>query len=131
MIDLDHFKRINDNFGHDTGDIVLRAMAEQMQAVAADFPEDTAGCVRLGGEEFILVIDGIDERHAALAAENLRLRARRIVTAQKLDPQLRVSASIGLARQREHESLDDVLQRSDLALYRAKDRGRDQVALAA
>ena len=131
MIDLDHFKQINDRFGHDTGDLVLRGLAVQMRALCEGFPADSCGCVRLGGEEFIMVLENIDEAHAKSAAEALRLRVRRIVSEERLDPQLNVSASIGLARQRPHESLDDVLQRSDLALYRAKDRGRDQVALAA
>ncbi|GAA4040491.1 GGDEF domain-containing protein [Parerythrobacter jejuensis] len=131
MIDLDHFKAINDCFGHDAGDMVLCGLAREMEAVLAGLPAGNHGCVRLGGEEFVFVLDRLDLEEAHAVAEDLRKRARLVPVRQGMSPNLGVSASIGVAVQKPGESLDDVLRRSDLAMYRAKDRGRNQVALAA
>ena len=131
-LDIDHFKQINDEYGHAVGDEVIKALAKQMKSLRDSLPraEDHC-CVRLGGEEFVMVLEGLDAKAAERAAERLRTLVRFIPEKYEFEEGMKVSASIGVALQRNNESLDQVLRRSDLAMYRAKDRGRNQVALAA
>jgi diguanylate cyclase (GGDEF)-like protein len=123
-VDLDHFKDVNDEYGHKVGDDVLRAFSAnaQEQVSGRDF------CARLGGEEFLLVLVKTDLDSAESLAQGLRARLAqaRIESA----PDLRVTASIGLARFRAGESLDALLARADDALYEAKEAGRDRVVRA-
>lgn len=131
-IDIDHFKSINDAFGHAAGDKVIRAVAHQMTSLESTLPKQSKHrSVRMGGEEFVMVLEDHDIASAEIAAERLRSLIRAIPKTLQLDPRIRVSASIGVAEQQPHETLDDVLRRSDLAMYSAKDRGRNQVACAA
>lgn len=116
VIDCDHFKRINDNFGHDVGDEVLVAVAQALRG------EDVY-IGRLGGEEFVALI--YREDWQALAEE----ARERIATGVRLRvPQLafRVTASAGLARVHHVDTLETVIKRADRALYAAKDAGRDR-----
>ncbi len=125
-IDLDHFKAINDRFGHETGDRVLVATADEMRGVVRTLPHNCHRAVRLGGEEFALLVEGVDRAAATGLAEALRRRIQRIP--DKLgNSAIRVTASIGLASCEPGETIDHALRRSDLAMYRAKDRGRNQV----
>lgn len=116
VIDCDHFKRINDNFGHDMGDEVLIAVAEALQG-------DGVYVGRLGGEEFVALVYGEDWR--ALAEE---ARARIAAGVALRAPQLafRVTASAGLARVHADDTLETAIKRADRALYAAKDAGRDR-----
>lgn len=124
MIDLDHFKSINDRFGHDAGDVVLaevgRALNETLRP--GDF------CARLGGEEFVAILPGIstDEELAAIA-ERARLAIQAVRPAAY--PALRVTASIGGIRVPANVQLADGLRCADQAAYRAKAAGRDCVEL--
>ena len=122
MLDLDHFKNINDRHGHPAGDAVLRAVARAWQAVLRD--GDPIG--RVGGEEFMVVCPGLDlERAVAIAS-----RLRDVIGAlqfDSIDPALRVTTSIGVAELRRGETQDSLLARADAALYRAKERGRNRV----
>lgn len=116
VIDCDHFKRINDNFGHDVGDDVLVAVAEALQG-----PDLYVG--RLGGEEFVALLYDADwERLAEEARQRIPLGVRRRA------PQLafHVTASAGLAQVREDDTLESAIKRADRALYAAKDAGRDR-----
>lgn len=121
LLDIDHFKQVNDGFGHAVGDAVLQQLAMLMRTALG-----SAGQVgRLGGEEFLLVWPA---GRADVAAEAERLRATVAGHAWgQLQPGLRVTASIGLARARPGEALPALLERADRALYAAKHRGRDQV----
>ena len=123
-VDLDHFKDVNDDYGHQVGDDVLRAFARtvQKQVTGRDF------CARLGGEEFLVVLVKTDLNSAESLAQDLRrkLSQARIDSA----PDLRVTASMGLARFQAGESLDVLLARADDALYEAKASGRDRVIRA-
>lgn len=131
-IDIDHFKRINDAFGHAAGDTVIKAVAHQMTTLEGALAyQGSHRSVRLGGEEFVMVLEEHNLASAEEAAERLRTMIRFIPEKFGLDPRIRVSASIGVAEQQPDETLDDVLRRSDLAMFRAKDRGRNQVACAA
>ena len=120
--DLDHFKRINDRYGHQTGDRVLRDFAEVAESVvrSVDF------VARLGGEEFLLVLVGADEVMAERVAERLCERTRFLAMVPQ-DPDYRQTVSIGLAAFRPGERVEDVIQRADRALYSAKSQGRDQI----
>ena len=120
--DLDHFKRINDRLGHPQGDRVLQAFARSAeQAVrSVDF------VARFGGEEFLLVLVDADKAAAQRVAERLCASVRDLkVTADELDQRLTVS--VGIAEFRAGETVEDVIQRADRALYRAKSSGRDRI----
>lgn len=120
VIDCDHFKRINDNFGHDFGDEVLVAVAESLRG-------DDLFVGRLGGEEFVALIYSADWETLAEEAR------RRVSIGVRLRvPQLgvRVTASAGLTLIREEDTLRTAIKRADRALYAAKDAGRDRLMLA-
>ena len=125
MIDLDHFKRVNDRFGHAEGDRVLKAVAAALKATARE--NDIVA--RYGGEEFVVAILGVDEAESVVAAERLR-EAIAAISGTKC----RITASIGVAslipdqHQREiSAALTELLGQSDRALYAAKDHGRNRV----
>lgn len=125
VIDADHFKHINDTWGHQVGDEVLRRISETLQSAirAGDFVG------RFGGEEFLILLPDTTEK--AVRAMGERLRAA--VAAQRfseLGEGEAVTVSIGLALHRADESMEATLKRADDAVYRAKDTGRDRVVLA-
>jgi diguanylate cyclase (GGDEF)-like protein len=126
MIDLDHFKRLNDRYGHATGDAVLRAVAERLStAVRA---EDTPA--RYGGEEFVVVLRRASNEQAVDVAERIRAQVEAIPHAE-LGVREPITVSIGVAvgdvRAAEVRALLDA---ADTALYRAKSQGRNRVAVA-
>ncbi|HSP52343.1 MAG TPA: diguanylate cyclase [Cryobacterium sp.] len=125
MIDMDHFKRVNDVHGHGTGDQVLSAMAALLRAVTRD--SDMA--VRVGGEEFLLVLADTTLEQAEQACERL-LASVRGYHWGALAPGLACTASVGLAELAPDETVADWLARADAALYQAKNAGRDQVVTA-
>lgn len=125
VLDLDHFKSINDHYGHATGDEVLRRFAELARHVIRD--QDTLG--RWGGEEFVVLFG--DSRLAAAHAGVERVREN--FEAQQLaigEHTLRVTLSAGIAEPLDGESFERALSRADQALYDAKSRGRNQVVSA-
>ena len=127
MIDIDHFKRINDAWGHAAGDAVLVAVAQTLLAAARQL--DAVG--RLGGEEFALLLPRTGAEDALATAERLRRQLSDMVIAWKQQP-LQLSVSIGVAGADDaDEPPEQVLERADQALYRAKRAGRDRVELAA
>ncbi|BCJ48289.1 hypothetical protein GCM10010168_26490 [Actinoplanes ianthinogenes] len=122
MIDVDHFKAVNDTYGHAVGDEVLIRLARELgDAVGA------AGTLaRYGGEEFAVLLPGAGARTAAEMAAQCRQRCSEIVVATPLGP-LRVTFSAGVAQLEAGESAEDLLRRADRALYTAKEQGRDRV----
>lgn len=122
VADLDHFKAINDSYGHDAGDRVIRAFADLLGAAAE------AGAVvgRLGGEEFVVLMPGADLAPARLYAEGVRTTFSSLAIAG-LGRHERISASFGIAQLMAGDSLSDLLRRADAALYEAKRGGRDRV----
>jgi diguanylate cyclase (GGDEF)-like protein len=122
MVDVDHFKKINDEHGHGAGDAVLRAVGEAL--LEARRPTDSVG--RVGGEEFALVLSNADELQALACAE----RARKAIEDLEVSG-LSVTASIGVhvARGRE-EDVRSTFAAADEALYRAKRGGRNRVAVS-
>ncbi len=122
VLDLDHFKSINDHHGHDVGDAVLRDVAAVMSAVL----RKTDRLYRLGGEEFVLWLAPGEAEAAAAVLERLRQMVRQRVRAGDTP----VTFSAGLATHQPGESWQACLARADAALYRAKRAGRDRVCLA-
>jgi diguanylate cyclase (GGDEF)-like protein len=121
LIDVDHFKSINDTYGHAAGDAVLVAFSGRIQALAA---ERGGMFVRLGGDEFVMLAPTADDRDAAILAEQIRAMPDPAITG--LPP---FSISIGVSRVHLGETvLSQALARADASLYRAKASGRNQVA---
>ena len=117
IIDVDHFKRFNDRFGHAVGDEVLRKVAACLER-----NRPSAGhAARIGGEEFVLLLP-LDQRAAFLACESMRLAIEQLDYADA-DP---ITVSIGMATMKTGEATGDLLRRADRALYRAKAAGRDR-----
>lgn len=128
MIDVDHFKRINDRFGHQQGDAVLREAVQRMQQATGE-----AGVLgRYGGEEFALLLPGVDAQAALDQADRLRHAvAAPFEPGSPLQPVGPVSVSIGVASVSAQTSVDALFASADAALYRAKAQGRDRVVAAA
>lgn len=128
VADLDHFKRINDHFGHGFGDQVLRATAQVLRSLV---PEP-ALAARVGGEEFAVLLPAAPLDEALALAERLRtaVAAARIRRKGHDEPLQRVTLSLGAAMWRSGESAGSLVDRADRALYSAKASGRDRVALA-
>ena len=123
MLDLDHFKAINDRYGHAAGDKVLRAVTAAWQAQLRG--RDPLG--RVGGEEFVVVCPDTSLEQALVVAGRLR-EATNALRFDDIDPALRVGVSIGAAQARKAgDSCDALIDRADAALYRAKQQGRDRV----
>jgi diguanylate cyclase (GGDEF)-like protein len=122
LLDLDHFKRVNDQHGHAVGDELLRAFADTTRAVV----RGTDVLVRRGGEEFVLILPGTRECAAVKVAE--RLRARIAARPLLSRPELVVPAtiSIGIAGWDGHETAAELDERADQAMYEAKRRGRNR-----
>ncbi len=125
MLDLDHFKWINDQFGHATGDAVLQHFAMMIRNETRQI--DSAG--RVGGEEFALLLPGANGDAALAFAERLRLKTTQIpfIHEGKVIP---VTVSIGVAVTDSPETANSLLARADKALYQAKENGRNQAVLA-
>jgi diguanylate cyclase (GGDEF)-like protein len=124
MLDLDHFKAVNDTYGHSVGDTMLRGVAEKFQSItrAGDLS------ARIGGEEFALLAEGVDAAQAVQIAERLRLLICQLKSGNSIDA---ASASLGVALSSAgEESLEQLLADADRALYAAKKGGRNRVMLA-
>jgi len=124
MVDIDHFKNVNDRHGHATGDAVLAAIASRLAACvrAGD------AVVRYGGEEFLLVLPEVGLAVAVRIAERARVSASEGIG---VDGEIhRVTISLGVAERRGAETRDALIQRADAAMYAAKRGGRDRVEIA-
>ncbi|HYO78139.1 MAG TPA: diguanylate cyclase [Thermoanaerobaculia bacterium] len=124
-LDIDHFKRINDAYGHDAGDVVLRRVAETCQTMLRQ--HDKMG--RTGGEEFMVVLPDTDAGRAADVAERLRV-AVEVTDFNDISDGLRITISIGVSEWSTNDDFSAVAKRADDLLYRAKETGRNRVAFA-
>jgi diguanylate cyclase (GGDEF)-like protein len=125
LVDIDHFKLVNDDHGHAAGDDALLAVVHRLGASC----RKGDAVVRLGGEEFVLVLPGA----RVLDAERIAERARRAVEASPIVTSagpLPITISAGVAERRPGESKDSLLRRADEAMYEAKHQGRNRVVLA-
>lgn len=125
LADLDHFKSINDLFGHSGGDLIIRRFSEVLKQKA---PGD-AIMARLGGEEFAVMLPSIASTSALQLAEELRTAFKQIAF-DAVAGEARPTASFGVAVAREDEGLPSLTERADRALYKAKSSGRDCVQIA-
>jgi len=130
FLDLDHFKKINDSLGHRVGDTVLQAVAKRIRRRLRQ--EDIAS--RLGGDEFVVLIPEVGDSPdlAAANTEYLALELRELFREPFIvdDHRLHLSASVGIALfPMEHEDPEDLLQQADVAMYSAKELGRDNIQL--
>ncbi|MDQ3341653.1 MAG: sensor domain-containing diguanylate cyclase [Myxococcota bacterium] len=123
LCDVDHFKKVNDNYGHPVGDEVLRRVARVLQEVPRkiDIP------ARYGGEEFAIILDNVDLVQAKAVAERLRIEISKIVVDTEKGP-LSITESIGVsAFPEDGRDRATLIERADLALYQAKHTGRNRV----
>jgi diguanylate cyclase (GGDEF)-like protein len=128
VIDVDHFKRVNDTFSHQVGDEVLVVMAELLAAVPASASDVPGFAARLGGEEFLLILPGISAKAAASCLEALR-REIAAYPWQVLADTLAVTASIGMTATRAGIAPGGLLSRADELVYAAKHAGRDRLCV--
>jgi diguanylate cyclase (GGDEF)-like protein len=122
-LDIDLFKRINDEFGHGAGDTVLQRVAHACRTALR--PNDRIG--RTGGEEFLVVLPSTREHDAVTVAERLRTSVEAL-DCSDIDPSLRVTISLGVAEWTSDETLGRLAAHADEVLYRAKREGRNRVA---
>jgi diguanylate cyclase len=122
LLDLDHFKKVNDVHGHAVGDQILKRITEIINFRI----RVTDSLYRVGGEEFIVVLEGQNLERATRLAEQLRL----LVQANELAPDQSVTISLGVAELRREETPHDWIHRADDALYRAKHSGRNNTSVA-
>ncbi|MHB8710037.1 MAG: GGDEF domain-containing protein [Minisyncoccota bacterium] len=123
LIDIDHFKKINDTYGHPMGDEVLRRIAE----VLTSSVRETDVVARIGGEELAILLRGADESIAARDAENLRVEIEQLIF--ESHPDLHVTASLGVISSKTSQDAKDLYAGADQALYTAKRAGRNQVII--
>lgn len=128
LLDIDHFKSFNDNYGHQVGDQVLRLVAKTL--IDSVKGRDTAA--RYGGEEFAIILPDTNVDAGRIVAENLRkaIERKEIMNRTTGENLGRITISIGVAQHHDGESLTSLIERADAALYTAKHNGRNQVANA-
>ena len=124
FVDLDHFKNINDTYGHPAGDDVLQKVA----ALLIRSVRDTDVVARVGGEEFVVLLRGANAAVAARSAEDFRVKISQM--AFEKHPDLNVTASFGVTSSTNAHETKALYESADQALYRAKNAGRNQVVIA-
>jgi diguanylate cyclase (GGDEF)-like protein len=126
MVDVDHFKQVNDSYGHDTGDRVLRSVAQSIQdIVASAHGAGVKFAARIGGEEFAVLVEGLDAGAADKLASELVMKIRQL-SVRSGAQLISVTVSAGVAHRRANDNPDEVLRAADNACYRAKRLGRNQ-----
>lgn len=124
MFDVDHFKKINDSYGHDVGDQVLKLIAETTRKEMRH--KDVLA--RFGGEEFIALLSETQIQDAMLIAERIRLSIQHQFLHDRADHRIQFTVSIGVSQLKSHtQNLSELIKQADIALYRAKENGRNRV----
>lgn len=124
FIDIDHFKSINDTYGHQAGDEVLKLVAKTLELNIRK--DDFVG--RFGGEEFIILLKNINKKTLLITAEKIRMLIQKSVAFYN-DQALKVTISLGGTLYQTNDTLDTLIERADTLMYQAKNNGRNQVAL--
>lgn len=119
MFDIDHFKKVNDRYGHDVGD---RAIVSVVDCI----DKETGLFARMGGEEFALLLPGYDKAAAMKIANKIRVSISRLLIETETSS-LKLTCSFGVSEWSKTDSIESLLKRADLALYRAKESGRNRV----
>ncbi len=133
MIDIDHFKRVNDEYGHLTGDVVLQNLISHLHRSVREI--DSIG--RFGGEEFLVILPDTSTAQASVTAERIRKAVEQSTCAYADEKEVKITISIGVAVYNPHEfdlqksqnRLQEYIRQSDLAMYKAKNSGRNCVVL--
>ncbi len=125
VIDIDHFKSINDELSHLIGDKAIITVSQQIRDY---FKFDGASCIRFGGEEFLVILENVAIPSAMIHAESLRQQIQRFNWTGILGER-GLTVSIGVTQHQEKENTQRTFYRADKALYRAKANGRDQVCV--
>ncbi|VXC43904.1 GGDEF domain-containing protein [Pseudomonas sp. 9Ag] len=125
LMDIDHFKQVNDQYGHDMGDRVLQAVSDLLKQSMRD--QDFIG--RWGGEEFLAILPDTDFSHAGESAERIRKSVEELELYSD-DIRVCITLSIGITQYRADELLSDAIARADVALYESKSAGRNRVEVA-
>jgi diguanylate cyclase (GGDEF)-like protein len=124
IMDIDHFKKINDHYSHLIGDQAIKSLAAQLQLIASN----QVHVARWGGEEFTLVIEGVDDIDIAAYCDNIR-QSIETFDYSDIATDLKMTVSMGVAFVNNVESYQDLLRLADQALYRAKERGRNRIEI--
>jgi diguanylate cyclase len=122
IFDLDHFKRVNDTFGHSSGDIVLKTVAQETQKNLRNIDH----IARYGGEEFILILTNSEKQEAMDCAERIRKVVEKLEF-ENMPDDFRITISVGVAEFQPNEVIQEAINRADTGLYRAKLNGRNKV----
>ena len=120
LCDLDHFKKINDKYGHDCGDEVLKKVAETFTSTLRQ--QDLIS--RWGGEEFLIVLLETDRKNSYDVAEKVRKNIENLKI-KCLDKAIKITITIGISEYEEDTNIDDIIKRADMALYIGKSRSRN------
>ena len=125
ICDIDHFKRVNDTWGHPFGDVVLRGVSSLLESSVR---QDIDTVARYGGEEFALILVKTDDRGATETAERIRSAIAAVPFKSPQGEEVRVNMSFGISEYRKHaKQLNELIAKADKALYRAKENGRNRV----
>ncbi|GIU25234.1 diguanylate cyclase [Shewanella schlegeliana] len=125
LLDIDHFKRVNDSHGHNIGDLVIQSLSQQLKA---QLRSDDLLC-RWGGEEFLILLPGCSLSQASEVAQKLRKQVEeRLLTVNGCE--INVTISCGVAECQTSEKTEELINRVDIALYQAKEQGRNRVVLS-
>ena len=124
MIDIDYFKKVNDTYGHDVGDMVIKLATQTISQVIQPYDAIFA---RIGGEEFVLLLKDMDKKAILEILENIRLSIENLVVEHN-DTKIKFTISIGAtSKTQDSKTIDELLKNSDLALYESKTSGRNKI----
>lgn len=126
ILDIDHFKKINDTYGHDTGDFIIKECVRLLQET---FHRETDFVARIGGEEFAVILPDHTINDAELIANETLKRIRKEVFVMDKS-EIRFTVSMGIAQMHEDEDVSNWIKRADMALYKSKNSGRNRLSLA-
>jgi diguanylate cyclase (GGDEF)-like protein len=126
MLDVDHFKKVNDTHGHPAGDAVLKGLADTLVRC---FPRRSDVVTRFGGEEFVVLLSDTGQGDAGVAVRRVMDAVHNLVVNHQ-DLQLQVTVSLGVAEVRVDHTPTAWLEQADTCLYQAKDQGRDRAVVA-
>ncbi len=121
MIDLDHFKKINDTYGHGVGDIILKKVAQAIK----DNIRETDIPIRIGGEEFVIILPDTNIKGAKKVAEKIK----KSIEQMEIPPVGHITASFGITQKKEYDCTDTLIKRVDEAMYKAKKSGRNRIEI--
>jgi diguanylate cyclase (GGDEF)-like protein len=125
MIDIDHFKTINDTLGHLTGDKVLKAVSE----IILKLTRSNDLCARYGGDEFVVSLHSADQNQAAVIADRIRAEVSRLEIFTQYNERVTITLSIGIAELKNGMDAEDLLDHADQAMYRSKNAGKDRLTV--